>query len=171
MNNINEIIEEKNLHIKDIDVLELIPNVIDDVIIGNNNDHIEVFIPRDMTGDHYKKWINGKGGIFYKDINKAKLNKQHGKYILLEDDNKKIIARLIEDDELEFFNRIKLVDGKIKDKSYMIIRRMKIDENLTTTDRYIKENEEDIPSDVKIIIPQNLGASDDNQGNSPLFDY
>ena len=169
MMNISEIVEEKNLHIKDIDVFELIPNVIDNVIIGNNNGHIEVFIPNDMTGDHYKKWINGKGGIFYKDINKAKINKQHGKYILLEENNEKIIARLIEDDELEFFNRIKLVDGKIKDKLYMNIRRVGIDENLTTIIRYKNENEEDILSDNKIIISQNLGTSDDNQNS--LFDY
>jgi len=144
-------VEEKNLSIKDLEISNIIPNVINGVIIGTRTatSNAEIYLPKDMTGERYKKWVQGKGGIFFKDVKRFMNNQPCGKYVLLEGNNQRIIARLIEDIEFDVFNTYKLIDGKIKDKPYMILRSLKEDDELTTT-RYIHEVEE--PAIHEIII-------------------
>jgi len=160
-----EAIEEKNLSIKDLQILKLVPNVVDDVVIGIPNGHVEAYLPKDMSGDRYKKWLKGRGGIFYRDLNRANSNRPHGKYVLLEGNGSRMISRLIDDDEIEFFSVLKLIDGKIKDLPYMIIRTLEEDDKLTSTQRYIKENDEELNSEMRITIPNNDIPSEEPEGS------
>jgi len=167
INNIDNI-EEYNYIIKDLKIKDLIPNVIENVIILNN-DKVEIHLPNEMSGLSLKIWMKGRGGVFYNDI-KKKINSN---YVLLQGEGKKIIARLIEDNEIEQFNIFNLIDGKIKDKPYMILKKLNEDEKLTTTIRPIFNETEEIDHDPKIIIvndieEENTDNSSDN--NIALFD-
>lgn len=162
-----EAVEEKNLSIKDLKILNLVPNVVDDVVIGIPNGHVEAYLPKDMSGDRYKKWLKGRGGIFYRDLTRANSNRAHGKYVLLEGNGSRMISRLIDDDEIELFSVLKLIDGKIKDLPYMTIRTLEEDEKLTSTQRYIKENDEEYNSEIRITIPNNDISSEEPEDSEP----
>jgi len=159
-------VQERNLSIKDLKMNEIIPNVIDEVVITISEKRCELSLPLDMTGEKYRKWKKGRGGIFYKDVLKVVENKSCGNYVLLEGNGDRFIARLIEDNEIEAFNVLKLIDGKIKDKAYMKLRNIKKEQSLNTSNRYIEQNDEVI--DPIIVIETNHIASNsegsDNQG-------
>ena len=57
----------------------------------------------------------------------------------MEGEGERTILRLIEDDEFPAFEIKKLVDGKVKDKAYMILRTLKENEPLISSSRYIEE--------------------------------
>ena len=172
-----EAVEEKNLSIKDVDIVELIPNVIDDVIIIVLPDKTCMLdIPNSMTGDKVKKWKKSRGGVFFKDVKQFIKDEAHGNYVVLEGDGRKIVARLIEEDELEIFSHLNIIDGKIKDKAYMIVRNVTGEEKLSKNNRYIEQTDNmDLDPKIVVINPDissELDGDSENQqkGSVSLFD-
>lgn len=167
-----EAVEEKNLSIKDVKIEELVPNVVDDIIIIIPNGECMLNLPSNMSADKVKKWKKGRGGMFYKDVKRNLRGESCGQYVVLEGDGKKTIARLIEEEELETFNLLNIIDGKIKDKAFMIVRNLMQDESLTKSNRYIEQI--DNIEDQRIVVINTDISSDaedsDNQGNVSLFD-
>lgn len=162
-----EAVEEKNLSIKDVKIEDLIPNEYEGIIIGYIEEEIILFLAKDITGERFKKWKKTRGGVLHHDLKNWKANKSHGKYVLLSE-NKDIvtIARLIEDNEVKVFDTLKLIDGKIKDKPYMLFRTVKKGEKLTKSDRYIQESDEEMDSDHKIIIPNHISSDEEGSTES-----
>ena len=160
-------IEEKNLSIKDLKIEEIIPNSIDEVIIVIINDELQIHLPNNMIKEKYQHWMKGRGGVFVNDIKNKERNFH---YVLLNGQEEKIIARLIEKEEIEKFNNLKLIDGKIKDKPYMKLRILHEGEKLTKTNRYIEKNDKMV-KEPKIIIPNHISSKEDsdNHGNISLF--
>lgn len=140
-------IDESDLKIKDINIEDLIPNVIDDVILIASKGNQEIHLPDNMPGDKFKRWLKGVGGIFSKDMNRWSKGKKHGKYMILKDTEEKIIVRVIEDNELDAFDFLHLIHGKIKDVPYMILKKVKNGKKLSIYERYIEENKESIDLD------------------------
>jgi hypothetical protein len=130
-----------NYTIKDLSIKEICPNSIDNVIISISDDsQYHMDLPSTMVGDSFKRWLQGIGGIFKKDIFNFLKGKPHGKYILMEGPDERSILRLIEDEEFPDFELKHLVHGKVKDKPYMILRTLGPDQSLTNNQRYILEN-------------------------------
>lgn len=161
-----EISEDTNFAVKDLEIKNIIPNIIDDVIINYSNVNHELYLPADMGSISWKNWLNGRGGIFAKDSNMYFKGKAIPKYVLLENSEEKIIARLIRDEEMEAFETLKLINGKIKDKFYMVLKKLQKDEKLTQSIRYIEEKEEDMDHDPKILITNNIAPLEDEANYS-----
>lgn len=160
-----EAIEEKDMSVKDVDIKDIIPNVIGEVVINVNEKNEGVlFIPSGMSGEKMKHWMKNKGGVLYKDLKKSINNQPHGNYVILKDSESKYIARLIDDNELEAFSHLKLVDGKIKDKPFMKLRTIS-GEKLTESNRYIEQiyDEEMSPT---IIITNHIPSEEDEDSDS-----
>ena len=136
-------LEELNLNVKDIEISELIPSVIDNVIVYIDDTTLvkEVVqdLPINMGGISFRNWRNNKGGIFARDVRLFIENKPHGKYAMILNKDEKTIIRLIEDEELRTFSTLKLLDGKIKDKAYMIFKKLNNGEKIISSKRYIEE--------------------------------
>lgn len=166
-----DVVEEKNLIIKDLEIKNIIPNAIDNVIISYDGEKCITILPNSMAGTNYKNWKNSRGGIFFKDVRNYFNSKKCGKYVLLNDNGVKIIARLIEEYELDIFNTLKLINGKIKDKAFMKLKTIK-DDILTSTQ--ITKDDIEVENEPKIIITNenNSSASEDGdeQGNVSLFE-
>lgn len=134
--------EEKilNYTIRDLSIREICPNSVDNVIISISDDNqYHMDLPSHMVGDIFKKWLQGMGGIFKKDVSNFLKGKPCGKYILMESAEERSIIRLIEDEEMVDFEVKHLVHGKVKDKSYMTLRILGPDQSLTNSMRYIVE--------------------------------
>ena len=132
--------QDKNYSIKDLKIEELIPNNIDGVIVSINEDgRRQTNLPFTMTGERYNKWKQDRGGVFHKDVFLWIQKKEHGKYIFMESGNEKLIVRLINDNELENFESRKLIQGKIKDKPYMIFKNLSEIEYVKEENGYIDE--------------------------------
>lgn len=152
-------IDEIKITVKNIDIKKLIPNVYDDVIIDIRNGKHVLDIPSEMGGISFNNWVKTRGGMFNKDVLKWKRNKPHAQYVLIEGAGLVSIARLINEEELLLFETLKLVDGKLKDKPYMLFKTLTIGTKLTTTERYIKEKnhfmeENDLNSKTKKNTPK-----------------
>lgn len=162
-------IEESNLKIRDIELKELIPNSIDGVVVNIVDGRHTIFLPNEFGKEKFRKWMNGRGGVFSKDIHTNNINNTDPRYVLLIDEDETFISRLIKDEELEAFSVLKLIDGKIKDKPFMILRKIQNGEKLTSTRRYIKENEE-MDSNPEVINTTNIPQEDEaNYSTHSLF--
>jgi len=153
--------EEKilNYTLRVLTIEELCPNSIDGIVISIEDGKRRMDLPSGMSSDVFRKWSNGKGGVFSKDITCFLKKKPVATYILMEGEGERTILRLIEDEDLLAFETRKLVDGKVKDKAYMVLRTLKEGESLSTSTRYIEE----IP---EIIDPDTLDIPhDDNEDN------
>lgn len=162
--------EEKilNYTLRSLEISEICPNVIDNVVVSLGDDKKAMKnLPITMNNEAFKKWVKGKGGIFSKDINRFYNGKTTGKYILLEGEGERTILRIIEDDELLSFEENKLVDGRIKDRPYMILKNLKNDESLSTTSRYIIERDDLIEESQLQDIPH--GEGEDPSQSMQLF--
>ncbi len=152
------------LSIKDLTMNDIIPNIVDDVIIKMNNYKIEKYLPSDMGGDRYRRWMNGKGGVFFKDAKDFSKQKLHGSYALVTyDDNSRAIIRLINDEENESFSI--LADGKIKDRQYIIMRTLSDTDELSSTMRVTKHED---PIEL-YIEPKEETETENESTNVPLF--
>jgi len=135
-----EPIKDSNYIIRDLSINEIIPNNIDNYLINVYEGHHLIVLPSSILGIQFKNWQKSRGGIFSKDVLNYTLKKEFGKYILIKGDGKYFIARLISDDEHLKFEALKLIDGQIKDKSYMILKHLNEEENnLINTKIYIYE--------------------------------
>lgn len=128
-------------NVSDIDISKLIPNSYNNVVVNLDEDsHQILYLPEDMGKISFDNWLNkSRGGIFSKDVKDYSLNKKYAKYLKLQNDETYIIARVIEDEELEHFSNLGLIDGKIVDKAYMKFKTLSNNKNMSSTDRYIEE--------------------------------
>lgn len=134
--------EEKilNYTLNTLNIKDICPNSVDGVVLSiEEENRLRIDLPSTMTSESFKKWVKGKGGVFSNDVRNFIKGKPAGTYILMEGEGERTILRLIEDDEFPAFEIKKLVDGKVKDKAYMILRNLKEDEPLVTSSRYIEE--------------------------------
>lgn len=171
-------LEEINYSIKDIKIKELIPNVIDNVIIYVEDTMIgkEVVqdLPLNMGGISFRNWRNNKGGVFTRDVRAFIQGKTIlANYAVLANKDQKLIVRFIEDEEMRIFSILKLLSGKIKDKPYMIFKKIEDGEVFTASKRYLEENtlimhEEKIPTYIETTSHDEDG--DRNLNSVSLFE-
>jgi hypothetical protein len=147
---------------------DLIPTNIDGVIINVVEKRREIRLPLTMSGEQFARWKKGKGGMFYNDLSLWLLEKDHGNYISMEYGDENLIVRLIEDHELDEFSARRLIHGKIKDKSYMILLNLSGNEELDGKNGYIEEStDEDLISEISMNINQpNIPQDDDEAGSA-----
>jgi len=136
----------EDVSIKNLTISQIVPNIIDNVIINIVNNKREICLPKDMSGYKLSEWLRGRGGIFSKDIKSYINGKSTENYFLL--DGRKII-RIIDNQERE--SLIDIIDGEINNKYYTLIREIKDGENLTQSNK--KEEMEEIESPKIIITP------------------
>ena len=168
--NKEETIETNNVTIRNLTMEEIIPNLVESVFININDDKIELVLPGNMCGIEFKKWKIGRGGLFLKDIYESLKKDKFNNYVLVEEDDKKKIIRLFEDNEYEIYKTRNIIDGKIKDKWFTIIKIVNSDESLTKNNRYIKQME-DLSN--KIIVTDHISPSSGdnlNHKENALFD-
>jgi hypothetical protein len=155
---------------------ELLPSNIDGVFVSiSDSGKRQTLLPINMTGESYNKWKKGRGGIFHHDVFLWTNKKEHGKYLFMESGEEQIIIRLIDDNELDDFGSRKLIQGKIKDKPYMIFKNLCKVEELKGSNGYIDEiepeelfEEEDME---QIILNIPLEEDEDHSSKSmSLFD-
>ena len=167
-----EHIEEMNDTITDVKLEQLIPNNIDGFIVTIFEGHHTIALPDHTTGTQFRSWHLGKGGVFSKDVLKYALKKTYGKYVLIQGKDVNCVARLVSEEEQEQFTALKLIDGQIKDRPYMILKKMQKDEKLTSTQRYINENGMDHEETVYAVASANERRDDDFEhhvGSISLF--
>lgn len=146
--------------ITDLKIEQLIPNVIDDFIVTIFEDHHTIALPMNITGTQFRAWHKEKGGVFSKDVLNFSLKKPYGKYVLIKGELLHCVARLITEEEELQFKTLKLVDGQIKDRPYMILKKLQEGEKLSSTQRYINENE--IEQEDNIYVGASPVASQDD---------
>jgi hypothetical protein len=171
-----KILSEKATQVKDLNLEDLVPTVIDGVTIKIDNGRREISIPDSMNGDKFRTWKKRKGGAFYKDIFELTRGREHGKYVMVTGEDIEYVIRIIEEDEMEEFQARRLVHGKIKDKSFMILyNNSDPNENDEDQEGYIDENnQEDIENEnLMIVEPTNIAPDDEETGSAKsisLFD-
>jgi hypothetical protein len=139
----NDSIEQRDFKMKDVGISELLPNCIDDVVISLESNMVSIALPPNMGKISFAHWMRGRGGVFNRDAKNWAKGKPVGNYILLRDEKDQYIARIIAAEEfMDFFNA-KLVHGKIKDVSYMILRQIMPGESLTSTKVTLHEDDSD----------------------------
>jgi hypothetical protein len=132
-----------NFQITDLKIEEMIPNNIDGIHISIDNGHRQIILPVMMSGEQFRKWNKGRGGVFSKDVFLWNKGKEYGNYVLLKGEDKKLILRLIEEENLEDFQARKLVQGKLVDKFYMELKNLSENAETQKNLGYIKENDQE----------------------------
>lgn len=157
--------------VTDIDIKDLVPNVINNVVINIIDGRHTIFLPSDMTSMQYNSFTNGKGGVFSKDVNNYTKGKPVGKYVIVEKPDSKVIIRLISEEEWLKFQVAGLINGTIKDVSYMILKEIEKEESLTTT----KSQNLMLIEDIDLTVSDEEESieeleEDIHTSNIPLFD-
>jgi len=135
-----EIAKEKNFSIKDLSLIDLLPSEIDGIFVSIDENRPVLYLPENFTGEKLVRWKKDRGGILYKDIKNYLNESIKPEYVMFEGEGKKIIARVIDDSQIESFKNSKLLHGKIKDVYYMILKEVKennkgsVEFNHNTTD-------------------------------------
>jgi hypothetical protein len=158
----DESIENLNYTTRDLTIDQIVPNVIDNFIITILDGHHTVVLPPMTTGIQFKNWSHGRGGIFSKDVLHFSLNQNKSKYLLLQGSGMNCVIRLIEEEELLMFKTLKLIDGELKDRSYMILKKLQEGEKLTSTIKYVINEKESDESDYEVVISSiNISRDED----------
>lgn len=170
--------EESNYAITDLSIEQLVPNVFNNYLVTIYEDRQLIVLPYKVPGPQFKTWRKGRGGQFSRDV----LNYAHkkfdevGKYILVQGEGQNFIARLISDDEKIKFEALKLIDGQIKDKPFMLLRKLNEGDSLTNTQSDVNElyESEVIPNPEDITTESDESVVDDEEeldyrGNVALF--
>jgi hypothetical protein len=150
LKNSPENVEEINYNIRDLEITDIVPNIIDNFMVTILDGHHTLLLPSTTTGLQLNAWSREKGGVFSKDVLKHSLGQKCGQYVLIGGNDLNCIARLITEEELFSFETLKLVDGKIKDIPYMILRNLKEGDTLINTKKISVEK--DFYSEVDSII-------------------
>jgi len=143
--------ENHNLKIKDLSINQIIPNTINDIAITIESNCHTLYLPDNFNGDRFRTFKRSRGGMFSKDVLNFSRGFKHGKYLLILNDTEKMIVRLIEDEELLMFQNLKLIDGILKDKSYMLLKTLQRGDKLTSTKRYIVKINSDDDAEVEVM--------------------
>ena len=146
---------------------EMIPNSIDGVHISIVDNVRQIDLPMTMNGEQFGRWKRYRGGVFFRDLYLWNKGDEYGNYVLLEGENKKLILRLITDEEYEDFKERKLVQGKLIDKYYMELKNLSVNEESDQKLGYTDEKDEDIISEDSMSIkPTNIPLQDDEEAGS-----
>jgi hypothetical protein len=121
--------------VKELNIEDLVPNVIDNYVITIENGRQMVYLTDDIVGLSFKNWKKGRGGIFSKDVLYHTLGKNTSRYMLLICESEQTIIRMIDEFEIDKFTSLKLIDGKLIDAPFMILKKITVDETLTTSNR------------------------------------
>ena len=124
----------------DLSVGQLLPTVIDEVMVSIYEGYHTIFPPMSMGKFGYNTWKKGVGGVFNKDVLNYSRNKETGKYLHVQSPTVNAIIRLISEEETERFTLLGLVHGHIKDSLYMVLRNLESQDSPLT-------NVEDFRSD------------------------
>jgi len=167
--------EVQELKIKDLKMKDIIPQAFNEIIIYQDGNEHAVYMTETMNGDKFKTFRRSKGGVFLRDSLAYSREKEHGNYLLIEGNGERKIVRLIEDEELLLFQTLKLIHGIVKDKPYMLLKKLQPGEKLSSADRYIKKNSEHevVQEEVMATVPLALPVEDDPETLSSsvsLFD-
>ena len=109
----------------DLSVGQLLPTVIDEVMVSIYEGYHTIFPPMTMGRfDYNNTWKKGVGGVFNKDVLDFSRGKETGKYLHVQSPSVNSIIRLITEDETERFTLLGLVHGQIKDSLYMVLRNL-----------------------------------------------
>jgi len=168
--------EEEELKIKDLSIKDLIPQAFKEITITFEKGSHCVNMGVGMNQDKYKTFRKSKGGMFSRDSLAYSRGNEHGKYLLIEGNGNRKIVRIIEDEELLLFQTLKLINGIIKDKPYMLLKELAEGQKITGTTEYIKKNSEHdeiIEEVVMNVVPTSIEVEDDHEsvGSSvSLFD-
>ena len=168
--------EEEELVIKDLGITDLIPQAFKEITITLEGGSHCVNMADGMNQDKYKTFRKSKGGIFSRDALAYTRGKEYGKYLLIEGNGDRKVVRIIEDEELLLFQTLKLINGIIKDKPYMLLKNLEEGQELTGTTEYIKKNSEQedlIEEEIMVYTPTSIELEDDHEsvGSSvSLFD-
>lgn len=117
--------------ITEISIKDLLPNVVNNVLININEGKHTVVLSPEMSGLGYKNWLKSKGGIFSKDVRNFVFNKNESNYVIYENSSSKLVLRMINEIEFLNFESKRLVDGYLKDVPYMLFKDLN-NEQLTT---------------------------------------
>ena len=132
-------ISDTNDIITDINITQLIPSVIDNIVVTMLENFHTIILPLGLNKLMFRNWYKGRGGVFSKDIVKYSQGKTPGNYILIKNANINCIARIILEEEIELFRSLKLIDGQIKDRPYMILKHLEEGETLNGAQKYLNE--------------------------------
>jgi hypothetical protein len=151
---------EPKMTIKELSLEDILPNSIDGVDIYNDEGKAGIYLQPLFDKDKLKRWLKGRGGIILKDLKANLKDGREQKYALVTRDLERFIVRFIARGEHGHFNSLKLINGKIKDASYMIIKNLGEDEKIKSYGtRYIEES--NIIETDKIIVTNK--AADDSE--------
>ena len=153
-------VEDRNETVTDVKIEQLIPNVIENFVVTIFENHHTVALPMNVAGTQFRAWYKGRGGVFSKDVLQFSLGKTPGKYVLIQNNDIKCIARLITEEEELSFKTLHLVDGQIKDRPYMILKKLEEGEKLSNTRKYI--NEKDIEPEENLYVSASQVTSHDD---------
>jgi len=167
--------EESELKIKDLKMGQIIPQAFENAVITMYDNRHQIVLGDTMNGDKFKTFRKSKGGMFTKDSLLYSRGHDHGKYLLIEGNGERRIVRLIEDEELLLFQTLRLIHGIVKDKPYMLLKKLEKGEKLSSSEIYIKKNseQEDVAEEVINIAPVTIPAEDDHDSvtsSVSLFD-
>lgn len=159
--------EVSNLSIKDLNIEDIIPQSFRQGIINVLDGNHVLFLNETIDGEKFKTFRKSKAGRFNEDVLNFTRNKSHGKYLLIENKSKKEIVRLIDDEEILLYQTLKLINGIIKDKPYMTLRKLEASDKLTNSKRYIKEKNDDlhILSDSELIPSLSPELEEDHESH------
>lgn len=148
-----ELKEDEHYIIKDLGIEEILPNSFNNIVIFIIDGKHTVHIPSSVTGLQFKIWNKERGGILSKDVLSYCLNKKEtAKYKLIVGKEHKYVIRLINEEEEPHFNTYNLVDGKLKDVSYMLLKKLNIDDKIVCTHNEEEEKDISIHEDTVISI-------------------
>lgn len=152
--------------ISEIPVHKLVPNFFDGIIVNMTENRQYIILNEHVGNIAFTKWMHrSRGGIFSKDVNKYCCGKQTGQYFLIDDEYGTSIIRFIEDNEITEFKSIGVIDGKIKDNLYILIKHVKKGENLTFSSKDYNRYIEQILSDDN----EQLNEETDEQNNEETY--
>jgi hypothetical protein len=160
---------EINMNVCDLTIESLVPNVFENCVVAIFEDHHTLYMPTTMNGFVYEIWRKSRGGIFSNDVLAYTRKKPHGKYVLVNGYGDNFVARLIEEEELLVFEALNLIDGHLKDKPYMLLKKLSDQEPLSSSKRIIEDKVEQMHDMVMTMFIEPPEEEQSNYTSVSLF--
>jgi len=135
------------MEIKDVDILKMLPIVIDNILI---NEDLSLNIPNNYIGENILHWKKSKGGLFLKDLKNIKKNIK-SKYVKIKDNNKYYISKIIKTEELEEYSNYTI--HQINDVYYIKIKNLFDEKNPNNKSLEIEEDDDIVINTETYSIP------------------
>lgn len=161
---------EINYSYKEIDIVNLVPNVFGNVKIFIRDGKHVLDLPSDMGSEKFRLWKKTKGYVFSKDLLRKLKNKSSGSYLLREGDGNLTVLRLIDNSELDAFQSLRLIDGMLNSKPFMHLKSVKANHKLTTFFRDEIDEVKYEPEEKIIVNNKNQENEQDEVHGKALFE-